>query len=276
MDAQPFAPTSVDVIIVTALDEERHWIQKVFAAEWRAASVDQMAFYFANFLAEDRQISLAVTTQIQMGMPHAAIHTTRAITALNPKFVAMSGICAGVEGKVKLGDVLIAANIFDCGSGKVMKGKLHPHFVPVLLEPWLWQLLNVMADDGATSQQIFDEYPTPANRPPEPISIRLGDMASGAAVIADASVIDTLTQLDRKLLGVDMEGYSVALAGRMASTPGRAIPTIVLKGVTDFASIHKGDDFHDFAAYASAAFLKKFLAKHADTLELGGLSKAYA
>ena len=31
----------------------------------------------------------------------------------------MTGICAGIEGKVNMGDIIIAERIFDYGSGKL-------------------------------------------------------------------------------------------------------------------------------------------------------------
>ena len=57
----------------------------------------------------------------------------------------------------------------------------------------------------------------------------------------------------------DMESYGVALAASMCSTPGRTVHAVIVKGVVDYANGSKNDDWHDYAAYASAAFARHVL-----------------
>ena len=71
--------------------------------------------------------------------------------------------------------------------------------------------------------------------------------------------IKSLKDFDRDLHGIDMEAYAVALAARLCSKHKANYPCLALKGVVDFAGIHKNDTYHEFGAYVSSAYLKKFL-----------------
>jgi nucleoside phosphorylase len=56
-----------------------------------------------------------------------------------------------------------------------------------------------------------------------------------------------------------MESYGVALAASMCSTPARTVHAVIVKGVVDYADNSKNDDWHDYAAYASAALARQVL-----------------
>jgi hypothetical protein len=45
----------------------------------------------------------------------------------------------------------------------------------------------------------------------------------------------------------------------MCSTPARTVHAVIVKGVVDFADGAKNDDWHDYAAYASAAYARYIL-----------------
>jgi len=70
-----------------------------------------------------------------MGMVPAAILATKAVHVCAPLYVAMTGVCAGVAKDVNIGDIVIADSIFDYGSGKLIRGKLHPDYLPSRLRP---------------------------------------------------------------------------------------------------------------------------------------------
>lgn len=54
----------------------------------------------------------------RVGMPSASIISLKLISAFKPKYLAMTGITAGVPGKTRLGDVIAADPSWDWGSGK--------------------------------------------------------------------------------------------------------------------------------------------------------------
>jgi len=249
----------LDVLVITALQEEAIWIEKLFAEKWEELSRQGQVVRRALFPCGGGELHVGLVSQLHMGMPYAAVTATKAILQWDPKLVAMTGICAGVEGKVGLGDLVIANQTFDYGSGKIIGGKLHPHLVPVSINPWLWQVLDRVLARDELAQAILDGFPGPGESPANPPQLHFASMGTGAAVVCDADYVEEVTQEDQKLCGLDMEGYAVALAASLAGTHGKEYPCFVIKAVVDFASIHKNDQYHDYAAYASAAFLKRFL-----------------
>lgn len=248
---------NIDLLIITALPEEQKALQTVFGGKWTKTILDGIVFENSSLQTANRTLSIVIATQLDMGMPHAAITTTKAIKAYNPRLIVMTGICAGVEGKVELGDLVIASQIYDYGSGKLMEGKFCPHFTPVSPAPWLLQLLESFNDSEVLSSSIKSEFD--GNKPKVNLSIHLASMGTGAAVISDDNFVQELTNHDRKLYGIDMEAYAVALAARLCSNHKVNYPCFTLKGVVDFAGIHKNDIYHDYGAYVSSAYLKKFL-----------------
>lgn len=249
----------LDVLVVTALYEERKWLQQVFGGRWENCTKEDMIFQISTFDLGARKVRVGAITQLYMGMPYAAVTTTKAIHIWNPKLVVMIGICAGVSGKVQLGDLVIASQTFDYGSGKLIDGKLHPHLTPISPEPWLWQLIEVFRNKEDVLAQIKDEFPGPGSTPETPMVAHMASMGTGAAVLADDAFVSELTNEDRDLRGVDMEAYAVALAADVCGTHRNKYPCFILKGVVDFAGIHKNDVYHEYGAYVSAAFLHKFL-----------------
>ncbi|MCP4542534.1 MAG: 5'-methylthioadenosine/S-adenosylhomocysteine nucleosidase [Chloroflexi bacterium] len=257
-----------DVLIMTALYKERKWVQKVFGTDWIDVEREGTVYQVCEHKVDDQVLRIVVVSQLQMGMPHAAILTTKSLMLWSPSLVIMTGICAGVKTKVELGDLIIATKVFDYGSGKVVGGKLRPHFEPVLIDSWLWQLLEIFRNDDLMRETIDQEYPLTEGRPEHPLVIRVGSLGSGAAVVADAEMVEGIVASERKLLGLDMESYAVALATSLSTTSSKRVESFIVKGVVDFADTGKDDTYHEYACYASAAFAKRFLDRYYTELVL--------
>ena len=251
-----------DLLVVAALHKEKKWLQKVFDVEWRNVERDGVIFQVADYKIDDKTFKIVAVSQLHMGMPQAAILTTRSIMLWSPSVVVMTGICAGVEGQVTMGDIVVANKVFDYGSGKVVNGKLRPNFEPVQIDSWIWQLLELFRHDEAVLEQIDREYPLDDGRPGSPLVAHLGSMGCGSAVVADAAMIEEIVLTERKLLALDMESYAVALATSLSTTPTKRIEFFIVKSVVDFANSLKGDTHHNYSCYVSAAFLKKFLDRY--------------
>ena len=86
-----------------------------------------------------------------------------------------------------------------------------------------------------------------AMRDPEPLP-HFGSMASGDQVIRDASYRDQLAE-EKDIIAFEMEG-----AGMWDN-----FPTVVIKGVCDYADSHKNKAWHPYAAAVAAACMKAFL-----------------
>jgi hypothetical protein len=85
------------------------------------------------------------------------------------------------------------------------------------------------------------------NKTPFPI-IHFGKFASGNEVIKSGKDRDQLTA-SKGVIGFEMESVGV----------WDIFPSVVIKGVSDYADSHKNDDWQDYAAVSAAACTKAFL-----------------
>lgn len=259
------APTQerlhAEMVVLTALaDPERDAVLGAFQTPWRDQVAEGVLYKVGSVQGCGRDLILAVACQNDMGMVPAAILATKAIRSWHPSIVAMTGICAGVVKKVGLGDIIIVQSVFDYGSGKIVKGKLQPDYIPVQVDAELCGLLRDFATESSALSSIFNGFKYPDGRPRAIIKAHVGAFASGAAVAADERIVVGITKHRRSLLGIDMEAYGVAKA---TVDVGMGLTRfIILKSVADFADTHKGDRYRQFCAYASASFLRKFLERH--------------
>lgn len=145
-----------------------------------------------------------------MGAQRTALDLAPLLYEINPRFVAMTGVCAGDRHKVKLGDLIVAIDAYHPEEGKIITGSDgHPIHLPE----------TRMA--GASTQVIqyvqgFDEWRGPLRElkrqqlkrawrtSDEPVC-HVEVMASSMAVRADNPFPAWTTQYHRKTVGIDME-----------------------------------------------------------------------
>lgn len=83
--------------------------------------------------------------------------------------------------------------------------------------------------------------------------VHIGVIASGSNVQKDPQLFQRLEKVQRKTLGVEMEGAAIGAVAEI-----HEIPMIVVKGVQDYADPDKNDQFRAYAAEVSARFLLAF------------------
>jgi nucleoside phosphorylase len=87
----------------------------------------------------------------------------------------------------------------------------------------------------------------------QPFRLHVAPMASGSQVIEDSAIWDALARSVRTVVALEMEG---AALGQLAHCQRQyGLDAVVMKGVMDFASQGRSDDFQLFAARASAECL---------------------
>lgn len=94
-------------------------------------------------------------------------------------------------------------------------------------------------------------------RDPLESRVHFGPVGTGSKVIRDSQIFDYLSIIECRILGIEMEGNAI---GAVAEDLG--IPMIVIKGVSDYADHTKNNQFHEYAAEASARFLIAFIREH--------------
>lgn len=251
---------SFDVLIVCALSEERDRVFDAFGV-----SVEDRKRTFQGFRSDYNFIyqqfsyagfNIAIVTQNSMGMATAASVTTRAILAMNPKIVAMTGICAGRKSKVSLGDIIVADQVFDYTAGKKYVDRFSPRPFSFTADDVIRNYVSAaILNNDYISDSILQDWH--GSRISHRISVHMKALASGTAVIDDEQTMISAAAIQDNLYAIDMEGYGIALAATALRTKW-----IIIKAVQDFADGHKEHDesgIRDFAAYASASLLKNMI-----------------
>ncbi|OZC37706.1 hypothetical protein B9Q17_14270 [Marinobacter vinifirmus] len=248
----------IDLAIITGLEEE---LDKILAlpGQWQQIHVpyDATPYFHGTFQQGGKKLSVIAASAPQMGMPSSAVLTSKLIHNFRPKTVCMAGICAGVRDKSELGDILIADPCFDWGSGKWSfdKDQNRVRFKPAQYQFRLDETLRANAKelsrDKNLIEDIYNKYT--GNKPETPPSVLIDAMASGASVLQAKELVDDVRGLHKNLVGIEMESYAVFTAAQLAAEPRPRC--ISIKAVCDFGDEDKADDFHDYAAYASSAFI---------------------
>ncbi len=251
---------SFDVLIVCALSEERDRVFDAFgvSADDRKRTLQGYRSDY-NFIYQRFSyagLTFAIVTQNSMGMATATSLATRAILALNPKIVAMTGICAGRKSKVNLGDIIVADQVFDYTAGKKYVDRFSPRPISFTTDDTIRNYVTAaIINNDYISDSILQGWH--GSRISHRITVHMKTLASGTAVVDDAQTMISAAAVQDNLYAIDMEGYGIALAATALRTKW-----IVIKAVQDFADGNKEQDesgIRDFAAYASASLLKNMI-----------------
>ena len=247
-----------DVLLITGLRKEREWFSRVMETDFRRVTRQGTAYLHGVHRLGKREVSIVAVRQLHMGLTSAAVAATKAICLWQPAMVVMTGICAGVRHSVGLGDLVVASQCFEHSSGQLVDGEVIPLQNRIAMEPWLLDYLMSISDTGGFMPAIQSGFP---GELPDGFGSRIhyGSMACGPQVVKDPAYVGRLRSREHSLLALDMESFGVVLAASMCSTPARRVPCVVVKGVADYADGDKNDDWHDYAAYASAAFARSVL-----------------
>lgn len=213
------------------------------------------ASYYKGHLTNSKLIYAAASPR--MGLPAAAVLANKMINRFRPKFLIMIGIAAGIENKVKIGDIIVADPGWDYGSGKISIDddgasvfEPSPHQLP--LDPIIKKQFERIEKNHVILSTIYADCPLV--KPDTHLKIHIGPFASGASVVADPAVSLKLKDQHRKIVGFDMESYGVMTAGNDSDEPRPKV--IVIKSVCDFGNIDKDDKYQAYASYTSVALLK--------------------
>jgi nucleoside phosphorylase len=253
--------------IICALDDPE--MKSVLALPWRwqegIVPGDPTIYHEGTFVRRGTPHVVVAATAPRMGLTAAAITTAKLISAYRPRHLVMVGIAAGVPNKCQLGDVIAADPVWDWGAGKWASKRRELAFLPsphqIAVEPRIRNLLRKLSLDTAALASVKAAFggPTPATE----LCVRVGPLASGAAVLADGTTMARIIEHQhRDMLGVEMEAYGVVAAALESSMPPPV--TFVLKSVVDFANTKKHDDFQRYGAYTSASVMALFVQHYLD------------
>ena len=256
-------PSKYDICILTALPTpELEQLLKT-KPDWIPVKYDNDCNTYHSttiITASGKELSLIASSCHYMGIAQSSAIGMKMCLKFSPDYFFMTGIAAGIEGKVKLGDVLVSDICWDWGNGKqtIKDGK--PIFLAAprqeSLEPLLKAKLNNIASNRTYLDEIYNNWPR-NNRPENVLNVHIGPLATGAVVLEDPSIVEMIQSQHRETIGVEMEAYGVALAASLSClNPPK---TIIMKSVCDFADPSKNNEWQDYAAYTSAQLAIKFI-----------------
>lgn len=250
-----------DVGIVTALHVPEFRSVLDLPGEWEEIKQpnDPTIYHRGRFRNKGKQLSVIAACAQQMGMPAAAVLSSKLITQFRPRYLAMCGIAAAVKnGDANIGDILIADQSWDYESGKhkIIEERQvfepDPRSIPLRVD-LKERLLHLQAKNAFLSD-IQNDWR--GRKMDGRLQVHIGPIASGAGVVQDESIIAYIKAHSRKLIGLDMETYGVFFAAENSSLP-RPIP-LSIKSACDFADKAKSDEHQEYAAFTSAQYLFRF------------------
>jgi nucleoside phosphorylase/CheY-like chemotaxis protein len=265
-DAPPYISDGhtfhTDLAIFVALEDEELKSILALDGDWRERRIphDHSRYFEGTFTSQNGRMSVVVVAAPKMGLPTAAVIATKLISNYRPKVIAITGICAGVRGKVNLGDILVADPCFDWGSGKWLRDqsgdiKFRPAPYPWRLDERVRSRIRSLADSQLFLSELHAQYK--GDKPDSPPAVFIDAMASGGSVLQVAKLMDDVREQHKNLVGIEMESYAVFTAAEYAAEPRPLCFSI--KAVCDYGDEDKSDTAHNYAAYVSAHFLHKLV-----------------
>jgi nucleoside phosphorylase len=261
---QPAPPQyGIDLCVITALPTPEFAAVERLPWNLRAAEpLDDNTFVRrGTFTSHGSTFQVTAATATKVGVVSTALLTAKLVQRERPRFVVMVGICAGIKGKTNVGDVIFGDPIWDWQSGKHIVGPEGQRFAiapdPQPLASFVRARANQARQDSTIWNGIRDGWPTP---PQTSLRAHIGPMATGASVVADQDIVDSVVAQNRNALAIDMESFGAVCACISASHPR---PTgLSIKAVCDFADDQKSDDWQAYAAYTSAEAMRSFFEHH--------------
>lgn len=264
-----YRPYEYDVAILCALETPElseilklpfNWAEKTFPSD--------PTIYFKGYYDNGtKRINLIASYCPHMGMSSSASLAMKMITQFKPRFIAMTGICAGVKSADRSeGDILIPDVTYDYGSGKYsVDGESGETLF--INEPQQYRIsaevksnIEAIRRDSQFIESIRREAFAKkiCSKIPEKLSIHIGAIGSGSAVVSDEKLINEkkVTQT-RRLIGIEMEIYGLFSAAYNSPFPS-PIP-IAMKSICDWGDNKKDDEFQKYASFTSAKLLEKYI-----------------
>jgi nucleoside phosphorylase len=232
-----------EVLIITALPEEMEAVLNLLPngrRDWKELRIEEgYSYYEAHIENGENTFLCKVTSQAQQGPIYASSHTTLMLQ-FKPDLLFMTGICAGNRNKgMGLGDVVLSDMAFHYETGKQTETGFHPEIECSNVDPVLVQWLKDYCWANDRNIEVNGEH----------YGLHVGAYATGSSVVSRNRIFDDLQVRDRNVLALDMEAYSVLKAVEISN---KRIPTVVIKGVCDFADAQKDDNAHGIAAEIAA------------------------
>jgi nucleoside phosphorylase len=260
---------AIDALVICPLAKELNPSLYVFDLDPAARedrNIDGHKVYFTKIPRQhggDLQVAISVVTKPR-NVP-SALATAALILRLNPTAIFLSGIGAGVKGKVELGDVVISTLVIDIAGGRAEVDKIRSRDSPCKPPSPMDKYVDYFRPDkkswrtGVTAILSRIRRTRRFSLPParalsdQPLEIHGGIVVAGEQLVADGSLPQYLEKDDR-IRSCEMEGSGFAQA-----CEGGRKPWLVFRGICDFGDPAKNDEWQATAAVLAAKAVRAFL-----------------
>ncbi|MCA4791136.1 MULTISPECIES: 5'-methylthioadenosine/S-adenosylhomocysteine nucleosidase family protein [Acinetobacter] len=245
-----FPPPKYDFVIVCALPKESIAYRSIGLDISESKSIQGLDCLDIKL---DSLKGLVITCP-RMGLVDAAITSTMALQIFKPKLIAMSGICAGIEGEAEIYDITIPELCYQHDSGKWTADGFTPEPYSIQLDHTVkLKIKELISREGFVNHILSDISPNRSEIPQHlekiSTSIKLGILSSGSAVVADENFNKIINMQHRKIAAFEMESYALYEAARLTDFKPMFFSA---KAVVDNGTPGKNDDFHRIACLVSA------------------------
>lgn len=255
-----------DALLITALDVEMEPYEDIFELTSTKHFQHAREFLFTDKDGVARRgIAYAIG---RSGQPSAASLAQALITFYRPRVALMSGICGGVEGKVKLGDLVFFEAAYAWDYGKWEEDKQTPPQTVFYSRPDPIDVIDHQLHHAARGYrrssfsqdtELLGELSAISNGQITGFEIHIKPVASGSAVIASDEIIAKVRGLNDSVWAVDMESYGFYHAAMYTRVVKPHF--ICVKAVSDYSNGEKGDTLHPVCSFLSAALVHRLLTK---------------
>ncbi len=257
-----------DVCIVCAMYEEAEAVLDEFSVRCKVSFASDFShidrYHYRHTTITNTQgepLTVLVTWPSDHGPVQTGLDLKPFLHEFRPRFLAMTGICAGDRTEVQLGDPVVAECAYFYEEGKFIRrpGKAAAHLLENRTFSPTSQMLQYTKGFDSWKQpitkmkrQFLKKRSLQASEHPKQ---HIAPMASGMAVRSDDPFPWLRKQFNRNTIALDMEAATFYRALGAASH----IHGLVVKGVCDYADMMKGGDYHAYAARVSAVYLLIFI-----------------
>ncbi|MFM4777923.1 hypothetical protein ACEUD0_19055 [Aeromonas veronii] len=261
LDVDTNLKPSVDLVIVCALKAPE--LSEILKLDWNWQDPeplnDKLFYQRGSFTSNGKTYSVVAAHCERVGMVSSTLTCTNLIYHFSPKVITMTGICAGIKGKVSLGDIIFADLVWDYQNGKRLENGQHdidPHQVAAAL--CIKAHAQQLQGDSNLFKEIAINYDGVdiTSRP----KLHIGPIAVGSSVLEDQNIVENIKLQNRKVIGIEMETYGVYYSAINAPSPPPKV--FAMKSVCDFADAEKNDNYQEYAAYTSAQALKALVERY--------------
>lgn len=260
-----------DIAVICALSEEFKQMIEAFGGDtkWEQIKIEEdVPFLFKSTIistANNHDVKVIAAMTGRPGVIPTATLATLMYTLFHVKTVFMTGFSAGFPSKnLQLGDILVASSIQDYASGKLkdidgnltLLKEIHQIETSTSLSLAMQELL----EDENTQSELMSKIKK-ANllvNKRDSYQVSMSATCCGPYVVTSEEVVKELEKDDRKLEGLDMEGFGLYLASKILSNKVQK-EAMWIKGVGDFANPHKADGYHKTCSFGSASLLYRFI-----------------